>query len=401
MIQIDVTTDHPRNVYGFVDPKYGAITIKGEGTTPKNPDHSLKNFQKKVEKTKSIYDNEEKKKTTFAKNARLKFNPKMFDILMAKREKFKRDKESILPKGEKKQIKTIFSPKERELYDVEARMKTLSIEAKEKIKKKKRDKRNRKRAKQKKKTKETFTYKTNEGWNLEYVGEKKNGIPHGKGKLYTAKKKELLHDGVFDNGVPHGHGVKYHPGGKKVYEGNFVKGLEGGKGKLFYENVDDANVTGVFKNGRIIFGRLVVEGSLAYEGGYKDGVFHGRGKRFSNGNMVYSGEFKNGVRNGKGKEYVLDSGKNVVVYDGEFKNNKRHGFGIEFNNTEPHGYVKYYVGDWKYGMWDGQGELWDGPQLVYRGGVKRNELHGYVDVFSEDGKESETVLFRNGEPIGK
>ena len=88
--------------------------------------------------------------------------------------------------------------------------------------------------------------------NRPYVGQWKNGKPHGQGK-YT-----------YENG--------------DVYEGEWNYGVRNGQGKMSYNN---GNV---------------------YEGEWKNGVRNGQGKMSYNSGNVYEGEWKNGVKDGQGKQ---------------------------------------------------------------------------------------------------
>ena len=65
-----------------------------------------------------------------------------------------------------------------------------------------------------------------------------------------------------------------------------------------------------------------LDGKL-YDGEWKDGKFHGRGKEFyPDGTLEFEGEFKEGLRDGYGKAYLHD-GK--LIYEGKWKNGEQEG----------------------------------------------------------------------------
>jgi len=82
-----------------------------------------------------------------------------------------------------------------------------------------------------------------------------------------------------------------------------------------------------------------------YEGGIKEGLFHGKGIATYADGSSYDGEWKDGQRHGKGIATYADD----YSYDGEWKDNKRHGKGIL---NPPHisvGWATHYDGIWEYG----------------------------------------------------
>jgi len=132
-----------------------------------------------------------------------------------------------------------------------------------------------------------------------YVGEFKDGKPHGQGK---------------------GTDTEFWPGAldEFVYVGEYKEGLPHGKGSL------------------------MVNGVEIYVGEWKDGGIHGQGtltlatsENFAG--IIYSGEFKDDKRHGQGTE-TWSSGREIecfgerereplIKYVGEWKDDKRHGQG--------------------------------------------------------------------------
>ncbi|MEN9782030.1 MAG: hypothetical protein RL208_180, partial [Pseudomonadota bacterium] len=98
------------------------------------------------------------------------------------------------------------------------------------------------------------------------------------------------------------HGITFNENGQKKYEGGFKNGKYHGKGTEFFLN-----------------------GQKEYEGGFKNGMYHGKGVWFySDGEKGYEGEFENGKYHGKGVWFYSDGEKG---YEGEFENGKYHGKG--------------------------------------------------------------------------
>ena len=60
-----------------------------------------------------------------------------------------------------------------------------------------------------------------------------------------------------------------------------------------------------------------------YEGGFKNGKFHGYGELICNDGEFYRGNWFDGVRNGWGIQIYPDNSK----YHGDWKNDKKHGIG--------------------------------------------------------------------------
>ena len=165
-----------------------------------------------------------------------------------------------------------------------------------------------------------------------YIGEWKNGLKDGKGKFYY-QNKNLIYEGDWVKDKPEGYGKRMLKNGK-YYIGEWKNGLRNGKGKFYYNN-----------------------GNLKYEGDWINDKCEGNGKViFENGNY-YIGEWKNGLRNGKGKFYYNNGN---LIYEGDWINDKYEGIGkwILKNGN-------YYIGEWKNGLINGKGnvitkmEIWD------------------------------------------
>jgi len=294
-----------------------------------------------------------------------------------------------------------------------------------------------------------------------YTGEWKGGKYHGHGVLkckFTASI-ETLYRGNFVNGKPHGQGIEYNPDGTIRHDGQWEHGQparndssDNGKNNktnnndkditsapkqtatslvddgddpadfMIVENelVKDANgVQGIYRgiihkttklphgNGTmVVLGgdnqqQLDKNGNALeyYEGFFKMGQQHGKGRMCWKNGDSYEGDFFMGKRQGSGvyhwkdgKEYKgefhddLRHGKGTFAYDsrssnmyeGEFFRGKRHGKGcFVFDDGSK------YDGEWKDGVYNGQGILINADGKTYRGEFLNGLAHGH-------GKEIDT-----------
>jgi hypothetical protein len=130
-----------------------------------------------------------------------------------------------------------------------------------------------------------------------YVGERKDGKMHGKGKYTYADGN--VYEGKWKDDKMHGNG-KYAFADGNVYKGESKDDKKHGKGKY------------IFANGNV------------YDGEWKDDKKHGKGKfTYADGN-VHKGEWKDGKLHGKGKFTYADGN----MYKGEWKDDKKHGIFI-------------------------------------------------------------------------
>ena len=87
-------------------------------------------------------------------------------------------------------------------------------------------------------------------------------------------------------------------------------------------------------------------GGGGYVGEWKNGVYHGQGKKTWHTGDVYEGEWKLGKRHGQGKM----TWKNGMTHEGTWKNNNEHGEGVI---VYPHGNSR--SGKWVHGLMHGKG----------------------------------------------
>ena len=108
-----------------------------------------------------------------------------------------------------------------------------------------------------------------------YIGDIKNGLKHGKGKMLYKSKDEKLYEGDFKENKREGKGILYYNNTDR-YEGDFQNNIRNGKGILYYNNGDK------------------------YEGLFENDLIEGMGTDIYNDDSKYEGEFKNNKREGKG-----------------------------------------------------------------------------------------------------
>lgn len=187
-----------------------------------------------------------------------------------------------------------------------------------------------------------------------YLGEWKNGQPHGQGTLTDSKGAQFL--GEFDEGR--------FSGLQRVW--GFKNGLPSGYGQYTFS--DGTRYTGEWRNGLFHgLGTLKLKDGAEYRGQWKAGKPDGRGV-FISRDTEYRGDFSNGQRDGQG---FLK--KENYTYQGTWKNNKPHGWGAETNFNE------IYAGEWKDGLYDGHGAKHFGGLTRYSG----NWRYGVQDPTTE------------------
>ena len=139
-----------------------------------------------------------------------------------------------------------------------------------------------------------------------YIGEIKNGLRHGKGKM------------IYNNG--------------NIYEGNWLNDLFDGKGNYLHKKYGQ-NTSGDWENGYLIRGQIIffkgVMGEEKYIGDVVYSFFgypvpHGTGAYFYMNGDKYVGEFVDYKKEGKGT-FTWANGDS---YCGYWKDDEYHGKGI-------------------------------------------------------------------------
>ena len=132
--------------------------------------------------------------------------------------------------------------------------------------------------------------------NVIYIGERKDGLRHGKGSMYIPHSfPRQSYIGQFSEDEINGYG-KYDYG-DRVYEGTFFRGLRHGQGTEVYK-----------------------DGSTKYSGSWVYGNREGSGKLYNMGD-IYEGSFKDHVEDGYGV-YTFRNGDKIM---GNYKNGERQG----------------------------------------------------------------------------
>lgn len=238
-----------------------------------------------------------------------------------------------------------------------------------------------------------------------YEGDFVDNIKQGQGKYICRNGNYFI--GQWRHDMQNGYG-EYYENGKLVYEGNIINGTKNGYGK-YYEN-------GALKyKGNFIDDKYDGEGELYdsssfYFGEWKFGKKNGIGKEFFNeGNFIkveeekdniysqisfkslyinlnyefygfkycYAGNFVDDQKKGKGKLYYNFNERRILIYDGEWEKGLKNGNGIEYNLYER---IKY-KGQFSFGYYDGEGELYWNEENYYKGNFVKGEFDGYGKLY--------------------
>jgi len=147
-----------------------------------------------------------------------------------------------------------------------------------------------------------------------YVGEKKDGQPHGQGTETWENGNKYV--GEWGDGKKHGQGTFTRSKGRK-YEGEWKNGKRDGQGSA------------------------ILKGGDKYVGGFKENKRHGKGtyeyNRHGKG-CIYKGDWNEGRRTGQGSETCTEGKWWFVFYEGGWKNSKFHGQGkLVITKSDPDG----------------------------------------------------------------
>jgi hypothetical protein len=178
---------------------------------------------------------------------------------------------------------------------------------------------------------------------LKYVGEIKNGLPNGQGRLTHHNLNQWL--GEFKDGELNGQGTYTRFGDRYKYVGEWKDGSPNGQG------IETNPLIG-YKEKR------------KYVGEWKNGKHHGQGTFTAPDRPNYEGEWKDGFPNGQGIFIYLEGSK--------------------------------YIGGVKDGKWDGQGtiNMSDGRKVI---GEFRDKKPW--NVIEYDKNKNIILKFINGEKI--
>ncbi len=148
-------------------------------------------------------------------------------------------------------------------------------------------------------------------------------------------------------GIPDGQRDVHYDGSfpEESFSGSFVGGRKS-KGFLKYRNGDYFN--GTFYNGSKMDGNgRVTSSGYIYEGGFKDGLYHGQGTLEStDGEWLYNGNFASGLKSGSGREsWPKEKRKNWSSFlDCNYKQGERHGIGTWYFKNHTYKKCKFKNG---------------------------------------------------------
>jgi len=166
---------------------------------------------------------------------------------------------------------------------------------------------------------------------------KGTGMPHGRGKLEYAAGR--WYEGEWKHGRWTGQG-RLSNGDGDLYEGELRNDHKHGQGTMRF--ADGRVFVGEYVNGQMTEGKMIYQDGSTYEGGWADGMRHGRGKCVFTDESIYEGEFREGEFHGHGKMTWSDGG----WYEGEWWNGEMHGQGKEMR---PNGSLRH-EGAWSKGQ---------------------------------------------------
>ena len=214
-------------------------------------------------------------------------------------------------------------------------------------------------------------------WNLENKMEG-NGI-------YYLKHDNVLVQGIWKNGeLIYG---KILLPDNSIYEGYIINSKFNGKGKLITE---DKEYEGTFENGEFIEGKIKFP-EAEFEGKLEKDEFK-NGKMTWNNGYIYEGDFNGYNLQGKGK---LIGPENGDIYEGDFDNNLFHGIGkYIYSKTQ-----NEYEGEFEQGIIKGKGKFTEKDKLIYEGTWDNNLPHGIGKIMNIDNTCILKSAFRYGKMV--
>ncbi len=127
-----------------------------------------------------------------------------------------------------------------------------------------------------------------------YVGERKNGLKHGKGLIIYPNGK---YEGDWYEDEIHGHGKLFYEDGKILYDGQWKKGMLDGYG--MFQNFDPT----MMENFNFMDFNTIGESWVKYEGNFRNNGKHGLGTVYLVNGDKFFGHFQNDKLNGQGSYY--------------------------------------------------------------------------------------------------
>lgn len=231
---------------------------------------------------------------------------------------------------------------------------------------------------------------------LIYSGEICHGVPHGKGKSFCTRTKNI-YNGSWKNGVYNGTGTLTFrdPNSNKIYEfiGNFKKGKRKGKGKMILKMADipirDEKIKEFLKkiyegkidftiNDKIPFDFNNSHLPFSYDSNYEVILIEGIWIDNSNCKQCFA-KYSNGI-----------------YYYGNISENMPNGIGVAIMN----GNQKLYVGKWMNGKFHETGKLFEIGKSIYEGNFLNGKKHGNGTIIHIKNKASYSGIWEDDELSG-
>lgn len=182
------------------------------------------------------------------------------------------------------------------------------------------------------------------------------GLASGHGRMEWPNGS--YYEGDFVGGLFHGEGHYVGASGQQ-YQGDYSQGTEQGQGRVTF--IDGSEYQGAIARGLLQgHGRLTFVDGSVFEGDFSQDQINGEGRWSVPGNYVYTGGVKDGLFEGPGEliyELQGEDDSNVVPlyhsgakYLGEFKSGLFHGQGVYESAAGD-----VYSGNFVYGEFSGQG----------------------------------------------
>ena len=224
-----------------------------------------------------------------------------------------------------------------------------------------------------------YEFNSQKGKDSKTEGIFNNGLLNGFGRIFLSNEEILIGDFIYNK--LNGPGEYYRNDGS-MYKGSFFEGLPQGNGKEIFNN--GSIFTGFYLAGKKKHGKFLWKNGNYYQGDFVNDVFHGYGVYKWGKERTYEGNWKEGKMHGKGKLMLIDGS----YYDGEFVEGKKCGRGLYVWNKD-----KYFEGEWKndkqngYGIYFKNGNklkgFWINGKLIsnYKNNntIEKNEFHSSPD----------------------
>jgi antitoxin component YwqK of YwqJK toxin-antitoxin module len=156
----------------------------------------------------------------------------------------------------------------------------------------------------------------------QYVGQFRFSVKEGVGKQQFATG---TYEGEWFKNQPHGRGCWVWKNGAR-FVGSMNKGKREGFGILFYPDGQSIEYEGMWEND-LLNGEskhFSPSGELWFAGEYVNGLRQGSGRSYKDGQLSYSGSYFGGKKDGRGVKYHPDGS---ILYRGGWRKGLYHGRG--------------------------------------------------------------------------